>query len=87
MLSEIPPLNHQDTLVYDPLTKAEIFNDFFCKQHMLPDGATEDALPAFTYLTEQRMPDFRIIPHEVGLIIQSLDEKRQPATTVLVTKC
>ena len=76
MLSEIPPLNHQDTLVCDPLAKAEIFIDYFSKQHMLPDGATEDALPAFTYLTEQRMPDFRITPHEVGLIIQSLDEKK-----------
>ena len=46
--------------------------DFFTGS--ITDGATEDAVPAFTNLTEQRMPDFRITPHEVGLIIQSLDE-------------
>ena len=50
------------------------FSSFGFFTGSITDGATEDALPAFTYLTEQRMPDFRITPHEVGLIIQSLDE-------------
>ena len=69
----IPTLEHEGNLVSVPKEKAELFNLFFANQHKLPENATADALPHFTFITDKRMPPFLVSEDEILNISNKLE--------------
>lgn len=69
----IPPLFEQSSVVTDAAQKAEIFNVFFAQNSRLPPHAANHPLPAFEYLTNQRLDNLSITSDEVNKVLASLN--------------
>ena len=69
--SSIPPLLDNGILYTDDKEKAEILNDYFVAQSILPPS--ENNLPVFTYLTCARLDRIEITPENVKKLLLSVN--------------
>ena len=71
----IPPLLVGNQLVTDFLTKANLFNDYFCLQCTTVDNDSS-VPPNITFATEQKLSTFELCTNDIVKIIKSLDPNK-----------